>query len=285
MSARRVGLFSLLTLLLVACAPAFSRAEGAEQGQAEVKGGSPTAAGAPAAKPEEEFVTKRDLDELKRELMAEIRALKTPAEAKEGAEPGQAQPTGKGALAPIPEEPAGPVTRKEFNALRRLVARQGVEIGQNQSDLDVLKKVTGNNETILGEIAASVPDGAGQSRYVPRMKANMENKDFRKEMKEVVRMSMDEQGTLVIRNKTDTAKSVRIRATGKETTVNVPAGTEARVQVPVGTVSTELLGYEGPKNWMLGPPNNMQKIDILPAPSPPVIIGPPVYETPITVWY
>jgi hypothetical protein len=47
------------------------------------------------------------------------------------------------------------------------------------------------------------------------------------------------------------------------------------VDVPVGTLTTELVGYEAAKNWTVGPPNYHQGITITRT-AGPVFVGPPV---------
>jgi len=153
-------------------------------------------------------------------------------------------------------------------------------------EFEALKDLVLQNRTILEQVAENVSNRPGQGTYVPNIRTAMDQSEqFRKDMKDVVRKSMAQQGTLVIHNKTAIGKHVRIRAAGKDTTVYVPEGATHREAVPVGTVSTELLGHEAPKSWMVGPPNNAQEIDILPASPPALIVSPPVYESPVIVWY
>ncbi len=47
------------------------------------------------------------------------------------------------------------------------------------------------------------------------------------------------------------------------------------IPVPVGTLTTELVGYESPKNWTIGPPNYAQDIRIWRRVITPVIVEPP----------
>mgnify|MGYP001050955704 CR=1 FL=1 len=251
MSARIVGLSLLPAALLAFSTPLM--------GQTQTDNDSVAELGKRVDALEASMLTKEDLESFKSQLLAAVGAAGGPAQ------PAEAPPAAKRQMAPIPAAQPEDVARMEFEALKDVVLQ---------------------NRTILEQVAQNVSGRDGQSSYVPNIWSAMEDSEqFRKSMKEAVHMSLDQQGTLVIRNKTHTGKSLRIRATGKDTTVYVPAGTEVRVPVPVGTVSTELVGHEAAKNWMLGPPNNEQEIDILPAPPAPVVISPPLYEAPVVVWY
>lgn len=258
MSARIVGLSLLPAALLAYCTPLMGQSQPGNDSVAEL--------GKRVDALEAKMLTKEDLESFKSQLLAAVGAAGAPAQPTEApTAPAEAAPAAKREMAPIPAAKPGDVTRMEFDAMKDVVLQ---------------------NRTILEQIAQNVSNRDGQSSYVPSIRAAMDSSEqFRKGMKEVVRMSMDQQGTLVIRNKSASGKYLRVRATGKDTTVYVPASTEVRVPVAVGTVSTELVGHEAPKNWMLGPPNNTQEIDILPAPPAPVIVSLPVYEAPVIVWY
>ena len=146
--------------------------------------------------------------------------------------------------------PVDRVTREEFNALTQLVYEQ---------------------EGALGDVAKRISQ-SGMDRYVVNLRGAMEVPEFRKELTEAVHDVIRQQGTLRIDNRS--AVEHRLRVNGLQ--YLVPALGTIEVHVPVGTLTTELAGYEPPKNWTVGPPNYHQGITITRTAAPTVFIAPPV---------
>lgn len=133
---------------------------------------------------------------------------------------------------------------------------------------------------VQGQVARTIQDSKGNQLAVPSILANMNRStEFRAEVERAVHEVMQRWGTLLIENRTSTGQTIRVLPTGQYVYIP-PWQTSGPIAVPVGTVSTELIGQEAPKNWVIGPPNYEQRIVINPR---PVWIGPPVYVIP-PVW-
>jgi hypothetical protein len=122
---------------------------------------------------------------------------------------------------------------------------------------------------------------------------------------EAIQAALPKVGEVVIRNNMDAPYYLNINGVRRF----VPAKTERKYDVPTGTLTTELVGYEPPKNWVIGVGNNFQQIvEINPTPpghttyrpvynsdsttvvnspvvaQPPVVYEYPVYQTYYYVW-
>lgn len=129
-------------------------------------------------------------------------------------------------------------------------------------------------------------DNAGN--YVPAIRANMaKSPEFRQVMTAVVHEAMRREGTLRVQNQTGVG--VHLRVNNEKTYYIAPYSTHPDISVPVGTLTTELVGYEPPKNWTIGAPHYFQQINIVPSPArvvvEPVATALPLVWTPVTyVW-
>ncbi len=129
-------------------------------------------------------------------------------------------------------------------------------------------------------------DNAGN--YVPAIRANMaKSPEFRQAMSAVVHEAMRREGTLRVQNQTGIG--VQLRVNNDKTYYIAPYSTHPDIPVPVGTLTTELVGYEPPKNWTIGAPHYFQQINITPSPGrvvvePAAIVWPAVWTPPTYVW-
>jgi hypothetical protein len=99
--------------------------------------------------------------------------------------------------------------------------------------------------------------------------------EFRKEMAEAVNESIRQEGKLIVENQTAGVQFVAVN--GRSERIEA---LETRVfTVPVGTLTTELIGQEGPKNWTITAPNYEQSIVIRPLRQRTVVES-PVYILP-----
>jgi hypothetical protein len=106
-------------------------------------------------------------------------------------------------------------------------------------------------EQITGRDASGTP--------FPNVLSIMASPDGRQQMEEAVHDSMRDRGTLVVENRMSQGYTLMVN----DASHYVPPGQTVRVEgLPVGTVETELVGHESPKNWSLGPPNYEQRITI-----------------------
>lgn len=122
-------------------------------------------------------------------------------------------------------------------------------------------------------------DKAGN--YVPAIRANMaKSPEFRQAMTAVVHEAMQREGTLRVQNQTGVG--VHLRVNNDKLYYIAPYSTHPDISVPVGTLTTELVGYEPPKNWTIGAPHYFQQINITPSPTR-LIVTPATPVLP-TVW-
>lgn len=86
--------------------------------------------------------------------------------------------------------------------------------------------------------------------------------DFRRELGAAVESTLPRWGKLVIKNRMRTAQEILVD--GRRMTI--PAnGDPVVVDVPAGSATTELIGYEAEKTWTIAPPSYEQTIVIAPA--------------------
>lgn len=119
---------------------------------------------------------------------------------------------------------------------------------------------------------------------VPRVLGNMQaSNSFREEMQEAVRQALlaRTRGSLVIENRTASTQSVFVN----EIAYHIASGQVLTVDVPLGTVKTQLYPYESPKYFPIVPPYYEQRLVVSSGPvySPPVI--PPTIPRPTVVVY
>lgn len=243
---------------------------------------------------EEEPLSKREFEEWKKTAFEE---LKTQLSAPQTAmAPVEAAPVEPPPDEPMPNEPDSLKTRVE-------------ELERSVEDL---ASIAFDQDAKLGAIAKKVSQSDGDT-WVPDISRAWENEQFRQDMSRAVHDSMDRQGTVWIHNKTAVGHTILVN---NSQYVYVGPGQDRRVEgLTVGTISTELVGYERPRNWSLGPPDYEQHVNIVPnsptrvvaarpvgesaslrtvysppvygAPlfvAPPVVVGPPVVVDPPVVW-
>lgn len=151
----------------------------------------------------------------------------------------------------------GLATKEELNAavtsLSRIVNEQEAEIRQLRQEFlnqqERLNEQVRSQEQILSEIA--VRDSQGNNTLALR-NIMARSPDFRRELGSAVHDSMRRQGFVVVSN--HTAYHQRVRINGREELLP-PYSKSAELPVNVGTVATQLVGYEGPRYWTVAPPN------------------------------
>ncbi len=173
------------------------------------------------------------------------------------------------------------VYRDEFSAAIERLQAQIDDLSRTTSEL---KDTADNNTFRLGQLAqkletdlktlqAAVDDAiAGQKeildaisqqsstgQYLPRLAANMANTEFAEEMKTVVNRSIPKNGTLRITNRSSWHREIWIN---EKYALRIQAGATEEVTVPAGTVTTRLPG-QNLVTWTVGPPTNLQAIDII----------------------
>ncbi len=150
----------------------------------------------------------------------------------------------------------------DLGAVTALVQTQNAEIRKlfedHKKNLDLLIGQVAEQRRILEAI--STQDNAG--RPIVNLQWNMESGAFRDAMRSAVHQSLDGYGTLEIENRLPAAYTISVNGTY----YTVPGSSTQFVRVPVGTVVTELVGYESPKHWTIAPPTYRQRVIIGPAP-------------------
>jgi hypothetical protein len=181
---------------------------------------------------------------------------------------------------------------ERFNELLDAIEKLNAPLGNQQTEMvdveDVAPAYVTQEEfnklqtwvyelsTVQGQIAKRVSRPDGEDAYVLSIMDNMQRSpEFRQEMDRAVHDSMRRQGTLAIENQMDTYQTVRVN----NATYQVAPHGNLNLEVPVGTVTTELVGYEQEKHWTLGPPNYQIQIGIRPNYAQPVYVDAPVYSS------
>jgi hypothetical protein len=166
--------------------------------------------------------------------------------------------------------------QKELVGLKSQVDNLAADLGNLKGSVTTLVEIATDQDAKLGAIAKKVSQGDGDT-WVPDIRRAWENADFRQDMRLAVHDSMDRRGTVTIRNKTAVGQTLLVN---NSQYVYVPAGENRTVgDIPVGTISTELVGYEGPRNWTLSAPVLFSPPPMVDPPvlvNPPLVVGPPV---------
>jgi hypothetical protein len=148
-----------------------------------------------------------------------------------------------------------------FDALVGTLADQSAQISNLQSDF---QKVTDNLFRQMGEqreILEAISQPTGDGSHVLALRSNMQqNPAFRQEVEQAVHDSIRRSGTLEVQNNMDVGKYLQVN--GREW--YIPARSERTFEVPVGTLTTELVGDEAPRSFAVGPPGYLQRIEINP---------------------
>jgi hypothetical protein len=249
MSARIARLCCLLSVLFLFAA--FGQAQ--EAPAPEAAGGAEAPEGVEASG----SATQSDLERLESQVGSLSQEVKTLKEILEVAlEPSTSRPP----LVPVksPEEISDPATRDYLETTRQ-------RINEMSERLTGLEDRVHELDGVQGQIAGVIAEPDGQELRVPNILGNMEKSpQFREQVSEAVHDVLAQEGTLTIENQTDVWQKLRVANTGRS--YDIPPRTAlAPITVPVGTISTELVNYEAPRNWTVGPPNYEQRIVIKPA--------------------
>lgn len=245
MSARITPVCCLLTTLLLF--PAF--------GQGEEVPAPEGAAGAEASG----VATPSDLERLESQVGSLSQEVKTLREIVEAA----LQPATSPPLVPVkaPENISDPATHDYLETTRQSVNGLWERLG-------ALEDRVGEMDAVQGQIAGVIAEPDGQTLRVPNILGTMQkSSQFRAQVSEAVHEVLAQQGTLTIENQTNVWHQVRVVNNGRSYDVP-PNGRSDPITVPVGTVTTELVNYEAPRNWTVGPPNYEQRVVIKPASTP-----------------
>jgi hypothetical protein len=196
-----------------------------------------------------------------------------------GALKSQQQPASADELTPVPdltpESPSGPVTREEFEALKTVVQEQyaGLDslVRKQEETIAAIESQNVAQEQMLAAI--STPDSSG--RHIPNVRAIMQDPAGKAAMDEAVHAVMRRQGTVRVANRMNVGYDLLVN----RARYYIPANSTKEVSVPVGSVTTELVGYESPKNWTVAAPDYVQDVIIGPRAERSFVPQSPAVET------
>jgi hypothetical protein len=217
----------------------------------------------------------------------------------------------------VAQGPEGPFSAEQEGRIRELVGQEVTKITEAMSDL---------RTQIIAEIQAAAatpqPAPAGQQvqpltleervEFLERLTQNQQQqieglvdgtspsiRNMQTRLDEAEQALNRSTGTLYVRNNMASGYYLRINGKSKF----FAPGEAPPMQVPAGTLITELEGYERPRNWTIGPPNFAQTIEINPRhttyrpaspppaspsvvvnPSVPVLVDPLYFVGPTWVW-
>jgi len=133
------------------------------------------------------------------------------------------------------------------------------KIGKIDGAVEALTTVVSEQEKSVRAVAERGSEGDP----ILSLRSNMEkNPELRDEFGKLVNESIRNEGEIKVHNKTATWQTLKVNTRGL---LPVGQGEIKVMKVPVGTVTTELVGLESPKNWTVGAPNYLQSINIEPA--------------------
>lgn len=149
-----------------------------------------------------------------------------------------------------------------LSAIGKVVTSQDESLRKLRQDMDKQLDILRSQQGELREIveAISTRDRTSGAPILD-VAANMRSNDFREAMRGAVDQSMERNGTLEIENRLPGSYTMKVNGVYYQ----VPAYGTRTVSVPVGTATTELLGYESPKNWTIAPPTYRQRVIIGPS--------------------
>lgn len=198
------------------------------------------------------------------------------------------------------EESTDRITRAEFQALQDQVKANTDLIdsvddrlaSMREDNKELLAQVFEQNNQ-QSELLAAISTQGAAGNPIPNLRAIMNDSQGRQTLEGAVHEVMRRQGTVTIENRMPQGYSITLNrqphyvASGEIKTFS---------GVPVGNVTTELVGYEEPKHWALTPPAYDLKIVIAPRQSQVVRrvaspvgtvyqVADPVVYTPVQVWY
>ncbi|MBW3596304.1 MAG: hypothetical protein KY475_03405 [Planctomycetes bacterium] len=167
------------------------------------------------------------------------------------------------------------VTREEFNmlqtnvtdltdgvdSLQGVVQDQGEQIRQIDEKYENSIAVLQDQASQINRILDAISRTDSQNQPILNIASAMQSQEFRRDFSQAINDGLREtqMGKLEVTNNMSTSQYLRINGELRL----IPAFTKMDVQVPVGTLTTELAG-EAPKNWVVAPPNYTQGIIIAP---------------------
>lgn len=176
----------------------------------------------------------------------------------------------------VAQQPPGYVTRAEYDAVKADLERLRGDLfaalkGLHEQGTIQRQTIERQEEFIAG---ISSRDSLN-NRVFSIMHTMRASPTFRQEMAQAVRESLPSEGILRVENQVNAQYSLSVNGVQ----YRIPPLTTLDVRVPVGTVTTELVGQEAPRYLTVGAPQYLQRLLIQPN-FPSQVIGPPVIVIP-----
>jgi len=212
-----------------------------------------------------------------------------PAQAAEPAAPAEAGPAAAPQPAGTPADEGQAAVLAEIKKLSdKIDAYASAEQDQDQriakleADLAQLKQLYYDTYVKLEETvnATTTRDPAGKP--ILNLRGLVSSREGREELASALEAPgvLRDRGTLLVENRMPTRQTLKVNARYYD----VNADSTLSIDVPVGTVTTQLVGYEAPKNWTVCAPSYEQRVIIGPAASPPPTVPQQWYWNWDPVW-
>lgn len=153
-------------------------------------------------------------------------------------------------------------------------------VAKLESDLDVTKSALAATNAVIhdqNEILAQISKSDRSGNHIVALGDLRRNSpDFKREFDLAVKDSVHREpqyGTLRVKSNMSFGYVLRVNGVNW----SIPAFGYRDISVPLGAVTTELVGYESPKNWWIGSPDYVRRIIIKPQPVP---LAPIVWSSP-----
>jgi len=172
-------------------------------------------------------------------------------------------------------ETAQSTTDTRLQQMESIVQSLHQDVAKLKEDTVELENVWTDVDRDLKSIVERDSDGG----VFPSVRSIMATEQGRGQFSDAVHRSIRTSGTVIVQNNMSSGYTVRVNGRDEF----VPALQSRTVPVPVGTATTELVGYENPRNWKIGAPNYTQKIEINPRPSDRVVVNRPVVGSSVVV--
>jgi len=150
--------------------------------------------------------------------------------------------------------------KRDIDATANTFRAQSQEIRGLKDELDVINDTFKSQLAEQRRVLEAISEPDSQGNPILDLRSAMQSRDFRQDMSAAVNNSMQRRGTLQVVNRTGQPQSIRVNDAQYE----VDAHASREFNVPVGTVTTELVGYETPKHLTVAPPRYFQRLLIKP---------------------
>jgi hypothetical protein len=162
--------------------------------------------------------------------------------------------------------------QKDFDELQKSFDDQAAQINQFRQEINTQVTALDDQSQQIQSIINAISRPDGQQRPILNLRSSMESQEFAADLSDAVNRSLPREGKLRVTNQMSSTQYLRVNGQLH----SIPPMTNADFPVPVGTLTTELIG-ESPKNWTISAPNFYQGIIIAPRQSPVVVASPVVY--------